>query len=131
MNLTGNSYVSVSPSRYPSFTQNLSIVARLSQSVNNDGYLLFYGTSGSQRNLGIYLTSSSTETRLSFYYTDIMGDARSRHIRFSPSLADGMEHCLALNIFQSEFFVYVDGNLMGGRNFIVPPPNFTYGVSYY
>ena len=129
VNLTGNSYMSVSPNRYPNFTQNLAIVARLSQSVNNDGYLLFYGTSGSQRNLGIYLTSNSTVTRLSFYYTDVMGDTRSRHLRFSPSLADGLVHCLAVNIFQSEFAIYVDGDLMGGRDFPAPPLDFTYGVS--
>ena len=130
VNLTGNSYVSVSPNRYPNFPQNLAIVAKLSQRVNNNGYLLFYGTSGSQRNLGIYLTSNSTVTWLSFYYTDVMGDIRNRHLRFSPSLADGMEHCLAVNIFQSEFAVYVDGDLMGGRDFTAPLPDFTYGVSY-
>ena len=131
VNLTGNSYVSVSPNRYPSFTQNLAIVAKLSQRVNNNGYLLFYGTDrNSQRNLGIYLTSDSMETRLSFYYTDVTGDLRSRHLRFRPSLADGMEHCLVVNILQSEFAVYVDDNPVGGRNFTAPDPDFTFGVSY-
>ena len=127
--LTGNSYVSVSPNRYPSFTQNLTIVAKLSQSVGNDGYLLFYGTSGSKRNLGVYLNSDSTVTQLSLYYTDVTGDSRSRHIRITPSLADGMVHCLALNIYQSAFTVYVDGNYVGSRNFTGDAPDFTYGVS--
>ena len=126
VNLTGNSYVSVSPNRYPNFTQNLAIVAKLSQTINNNGYLLFYGTSSGQRNLGLY----STLTLLSFYYTDVMGDLRSRHIRFSPSLADGMEHCLTLNINQSQLVVYVDGNLVGTREFTAPAPNFTFGVSF-
>lgn len=129
VNLTGNSYVSVSPNRYPSFTQNLAIVAKLSQSVNNNGYLLFYGTSGSLRNLGIYLNSNSTMTRLSFYYTDATGGSHVRHVRFSPSLADGIKHCLTLNIDQSKFDVYVDGNFVGSRDFNEDTPDFTYRVS--
>lgn len=121
--------MSVSPNRYPSFTQNLTIVAKLSQSVGNDGYLLFYGTSGSKRNLGVYLNSDSTVTQLLLYYTDVTGDSRSRHIRITPSLADGMVHCLALNIYQSAFAVYVDGNYVGSREFTGDTPDFTYGVS--
>ena len=128
VNLTGNSYVSVSPNQYPNFTQNLAIVARLSQSVDSDGYLLFYGTSGNQRNLGIHLTSTSLATWLYFYYTDIMGFRRGRGLRFSTSLADGLIHCLVVNIFWSEFAVYVDGDLMGGRDFL-SPTDFNYGVS--
>ena len=128
VSLTGNSYVSVSPNRYPSFTQNLAIVAKFSQSVGNDGYLLFYGT-GNKRNLGIYLNSDSTMTQLSLYYTDVTGGLRSRHIRITPSLADGMTHCLVLNIYQSEFAVYADGNYISSRNFTGDAPDFTYGVS--
>ena len=129
VSLTGNSYVSVSPNRYPSFAQNLAIVAKLSQSVGNNGYLLFYGTSGSKRNLGIYLNSDSMETQLSLYYTNVTGNLRSRHVKITPSLADGMMHCLVLNIYQSEFAVYVDGNYVSSRNFTGGAPNFTYGVS--
>lgn len=129
VNLTGNSYVSVSPNRYPSFTQNLAIVAKVLQTINNNGYLLFYGTSSSQRNLGVYLTSNSTVTLLSFYYTDVVGDLRSRHIRFSPSLADGMEHCLTLNVYQPQLVVYVDGRVVDTREFTAPAPDFMYGVS--
>jgi len=127
--LTGNSYVSVSPSRYPTFTANLAIVATLSQTVNNNGYLLFYGTSDRLRNLAVYLHSNSTVTTLTFYYTDNTGDLRWRHLRFSPSLADGNEHCLAINVNPSQFTVYVDGTSVGFRE--ISSPDFSYGVRLY
>ena len=127
--LTGNSYISVSPSRYPTFTANLAIVARLSQTVNNNGYLLFYGTSERLRNLAVFLHSNSTVTTLTLYYTDNTGDLKWRHLRFTSSLADGNDHCLVVNVSPDQFTAYIDGTSAGSRE--ISSPDFTFGVRLY
>ena len=125
--LSERSFINVYESRYPSFDGDFTLFSVFRQDDLNRGYLVFYGTSGDNRNFAIFLDSNSSDIFL--YYASASGQS-SVQLESSTSWQDGQVHYLAIRFttLSNTTFFYLDGALLGAKSLI--QPNFKAGVSY-
>jgi hypothetical protein len=123
--LTGESFIRVSESLYPDFSSDsLSVFSYFKHTPGNLGYLFFYGTSESNRNLALFLDGSVGVTWM--MYTDSEGKVLK--VSVSIDLSDGSYHFLAITIDTSNRIAlfYVDGKEEASVRLV--NADFTYGV---
>ncbi|XP_019858829.1 PREDICTED: protein eyes shut homolog [Amphimedon queenslandica] len=127
VDLSGNSFINVQQSKFPSFNDDFSLYAVFSQNASNRGYLFFYGTSGISRNFAIFLDHNSS--KLWFYYTDMSGVSRNFSLSFSWSSNEVHQLVLTYNQATKITNFFFDGLLLADGVQTLVNPNFSYGFA--
>ena len=124
--LSEHSFINVYESRHPSFSGDFTFFSVFRQDSSNRGYLIFWGTSGENRNFAVLLDSNASHIFL--YYTGASGQM-SVQIDSPVNWQDGQMHYLAITFttVSNTSFFYLDGELLGARSLILP--EFRSGVS--
>jgi Notch-like protein len=101
--------------------------AVFNQTSKNRGYLVFYGTSGSARNFGVYLENNSS--KIWFYYTTTLGEYKNFTI--DANWDDNQIHSIVVTVDTTSLLklvnFYLDGVFIGVKT--LTNPDFTYGVT--
>ena len=125
--LKGVSFVSVEPSKFPSFTQSFTLFAVFNQTNRNRGYLAFYGTSGVARNYAVFLDHNNSI--IWFYYTNTSGHPRNFSV--AANWTSDEVHQLVVTYSHTSDIAnfYLNGTMLPKGVKTLYNPNFNYGVS--
>ncbi|KAL5467520.1 hypothetical protein EMCRGX_G031763 [Ephydatia muelleri] len=108
--LKGNSFVRVDSNRYPDFSGSVSMFALFRQTWNTSGYLVFFGTSGDQRNWGVFIECEPLRVHL--YYTNATLAPKGAVFNLAVNICDSQLHYLALiyDKLTSQLSLILDGD---------------------